>query len=630
MSTLDVRIEQVSGRISLLVFANLMSGWRRIGDNFGFYGFAHKEYQGSDLVTVRIWLSEHPPQLHRTEDGLPLDLQSMGSSPSKALSFRLFHGLLSLGTSMSTVINSRLSTGEPGICEDAIPVAHYGSVDYWLKFYAVLNEEPSGTRDWIEYGLSADKGEISRTHQIHEVPTSYIEERLKDLSFTVEGLEGRVGALEADLWGDRAKQAGDLEKVAKELGERWSQQFQEQAEAAVASLREELEDSGRVVEETKQQLAGLVEAKLASLGQATRDEYAQQLAQAFREQAQEMQAAADAEVKSIKRAAEEAVARLRGAEQQKESSSLARAGAVEERLTQVSLAVEALEGRMGTLAEEFRGRIEDSLQAFQGKGVRQAEDLEKIAQELRERWSQQFQEQAEAAAARLREELNKSGRVVEEHTGQLSRLAEAKLASLSQVVANAVADFEAEQRSLKSQYETSRREFENHLARRWTKLPPTSSEHGNRLWRRGKVAISGLAVVIFLIIIVTTSGIYLLTPPPVKLQLKAEVPSDFVEQDPTWDATRRVLEEKVAGAYWQVAVLRLQETYPFGSELPADPPDAFQVDKELAPTGGAEALAETRDLYWEKLRVAWAQRENWVESHEENTSWTSRLRHLWR
>ena len=178
-----------------------------------------------------------------------------------------------------------------------------------------------------------------------------------------------------------------MEKIARDLGGRWCQQFQEQAEAALEKLREELKNSGRVVEESKRQLASLAEAKLASLSQVTREEYGPQLAQAFREQAQVMHAAADEEVKSIKQAAEQAIAQLQVAEQKRETSFRAGAGTAEERLTGVSLAVEALEGRVGALVEDFQGRMEGSLQAFQGKGARQAEDLEKIAQDLGGRWS---------------------------------------------------------------------------------------------------------------------------------------------------------------------------------------------------------------------------------------------------
>ena len=309
--------------------------------------------------------------------------------------------------------------------------------------HAAADEEVKSIKQAAEQAIAQLQVAEQKRETSFRAGAGAAEERLTGVSLAVEALEGRVGALVEDFQGRMegslqafqgkgARQAEDLEKIAQDLGGRWCQQFQEQAEAALEKLREELKNSGRVVEESKRQLASLAEAKLASLSQATREEYGPQLAQAFREQAQVMHAAADEEVKSIKQAAEQAIAQLQVAEQKRETSFMAGAGTAEERLTGVSLAVEALEGRVGALVEDFQGRMEGSLQAFQGKGARQAEDLEKIAQDLGGRWCQQFQEQAAAALEKLREELKNSGRVVEESKQQLASLAEAKLASLSQ------------------------------------------------------------------------------------------------------------------------------------------------------------------------------------------------------
>jgi len=464
------------------------------------------------------------------------------------------------------------------------------------------------------------------------------EERLTGASLAVEGLEGRVGALVEEFQGriegtlkafegKSARQAEDLGKIAQDLEGRWSQQFQEQADAAVERLREELKNSGRVVEESKQQLAGLGEAKLASLSQAVREEYGQQLAQAFREHAQVMDKAADMEVKSIKLAAQQAMAQLQVVEQERETSFMARAGAAEERLTGASLAVEGLQGRVGALVEEFQERIEDTLKAFEGKGARQAEDLDKIAQDLGRRWSQQFQEQADAAVKRLREELKNSGRVVEESKQQLASLAKARLAALSHIADNAAANLEAEQKRLKNQYETSRRQLEGLLEMGWTKPPSLFLQRADHPKRRAIVAQLALVAGVCLVIIVALLGVYFSRVTVMHLQ--PEIPAGFIEQNPSWSAKRRAREEEVAQAYWRIAVVGLQERYPFGSELPAEPPTAFQVDKKYAATGGAKAFSETRARYWENLRISWAQRESWVERREWNTQWAARLRHIW-
>jgi uncharacterized protein YcaQ len=464
------------------------------------------------------------------------------------------------------------------------------------------------------------------------------EERLTGVSLAVEAMEGRVGTLVEDfqrriegtiqaLQVKGARQAEDLEKIAQGLEGRWSQQFQEQAGAAVKRLREELKDSGRVVEESKQQLASLAEEKLAALGQATREEYGQQLAQAFREHAQVMHQAKDVEVESIKLAAEQAIAQLQAAEQERETGFMARAGAAEERLAGVSLAVEATEGRVGTLVEDFQRRIEGTIQALQGKGARQAEDLEKVAQDLGGRWSQQFQEQADAAVKKLREELKDSGRVVEESKQQLASLAKARLAALSRIADNAAAGLEAEQRRLKNQYETSRRELEDLSGRGWTKPPSLSLQRENRPKWRGTVAHLALVAGICLMVVVPLLGVYLSRG--TVLQLQPEAPAEFIEQSPNWSAKRRAREEEVAQAYWRIAVVGLQERYPFGSKLPVEPPSEFQIEKKYVTMGGAKAFSETRARYWENLRRSWVQREFWVERHEWNTQWAARLLHIW-
>ena len=113
------------------------------------------------------------------------------------------------------------------------------------------------------------------------------------------------------------------------------------------------------------------------------------------------------------------------------------------------------------------------------------------------------------------------------------------------------------------------------------------------------------------------------------MQLQPEAPAEFIEQSPNWNAKRRAREEEMAQAYWRIAVVSLQGRYPFGSELPAEPPTEFQVEKKYAAIGGAKAFSEARARYWENLRRNWVQRESWVERREWNTQWAARLWHIW-
>lgn len=279
MSPLEVRFEDISGRMSLIVTANLAEGWRRLGNNFGFYAFAHEKFQENEQVSVRVWVIENPSQSYRAQDGFPLDLQSMGSSASRALAFRLFNGRLSLGTAVSTVLNCRQGNGHPGFYKEAVLIAQHRGVAYWLRFYAAINDENPEMPEWTEQDFALnDEGALPALGQLLELPISNVEERLARVTSALNALEERVAVLakdiqarlEGSLQGSAevgSNSAEDIKKAAEELGPRLSQQVEKQAEAAMEKLRQELNNTVRAVEEGQRQLASLVEAKQASLNQ---------------------------------------------------------------------------------------------------------------------------------------------------------------------------------------------------------------------------------------------------------------------------------------------------------------------------------------------------------------------------
>lgn len=69
----------------------------------------------------------------------------------------------------------------------------------------------------------------------------------------------------------------------------------------------------------------------------------------------------------------------------------------------------------------------------------------------------------------------------------------------------------------------------------------------------------------------------------------------------------------MARACWDYAIGSVQKVYPFGRQLPKDPPPRLR-----SLTGKASAISV---LCWPRLRVAWTQRESWVEVYEWNTGW---------
>ncbi len=483
------------------------------------------------------------------------------------------------------------------------------------------------------------------------------EERLTGVTSAIEALKGRVGQLTEELEGHHAAKKEDLEGIAQQLGARWSQQFQEQAAAAVEALRtrmtalaeefqatqtrkaadlervsgdleatcsqriqeqakeavqrlrEEAESSGQIVEETKKHLASLAQSSLAAAGQVNPSESSPLLAQALQEQVQQIQAAADAQVNAIRQAAQDAITEAQVAGRQREEDFLARTGVAEERLKAVSLAVESL------------------TESVHAGGGLQAADLDNVAQELGNRMTLQFEKQTELAVEKVRAEVRNAGRAVEELARQLSGLAETKRATLNQVATNAAAGFEAQQRKLKMQFETARKDLEDLVARRMARMSVGAIHSADPSDRKSLIVKLAVGAGLFLIMVASLLAVSLSTH--TVMQLRNDAPTEFADDNPTWNAKRRDREHEVAQAYWRAAAAALQAKYPFGSDLPADPPDEFRVDGTYDPPGGAKALADLRLHYWDSVRQAWHQRSFWVEAQEPDTTWSARFHNTW-
>jgi len=345
-----------------------------------------------------------------------------------------------------------------------------------------------------------------------------------------------------------------LEKLAQELGGRWSEQLQKQAEATIEKLKEEAVNAGRVAEESQRQLASMFEAKLECLNQAVTNATASLTAQ----QTERAEAS------------------------QRQLTSLA-----ETKLEDLNLAL---------------------TNATAGLAAQQKE------------WAEENQRRLTSLAEAQQKEW------AEESQRQLNSAVKAKVESLSQFAVNITSSVQAEHKQLQSQYETSRREFESLVSRRPSTAYSLTSQRGKRPQRRGTVAKLAMATGVFLAIALVVMAFYLWIVPV--MQLQAQPPAEFIEESPNWGAARRAREEELAEAYWQAAIQNLQRKYPFGSELPSEPPSEFDAAKQYLPGGGAKALSETRDHYWQKLRKVWVQRECWVETSEWDAQWSSRFKHL--
>jgi flagellar biosynthesis chaperone FliJ len=570
MSPLEVRFEEVSGKASIIVTANLAEGWRPLGEQFGFYGFAHEKYLENGLITVRVWVTERAAQTARAQDSFPLDLQSMGSSPSRALAFRLFNGRLSLGAALSTVINSRRSDGKPGHYREAVLVAQYAGVSYWLRFYAALNDEHPEMPEWTELDSPLAEDEtLPRVSEVPELSASILEDRLSSVSRALDSLEERATALAREFPaqpfrgpaaspGNGEPTGEGPERTVANLREQWSKEFEKQSEAALEKLREEITNSGRGFEEIREQLASMSEAKLASLNQVA------------------------------------------------------------------ASVVAGLEAASEKLREEIRHServFDDNRQQLASLAETKMASLNQVAADALAGLG--------AAAEKLREEIRHSGRAFEENKQQLATLAEAKVALLNQVASNAVANVEAGQGRVRSPYGTFRDETTQLFSQPSAKHPPAFDRHQVFPKWRGVAAMLTVAAGLLLVVSFLPLRTQRSFPPPADMRLQVEPPPDFVDDSPYWSAKRRAKEEETAQAYWRVAVLKLQREYPFGSQLPVDPPLDFQADNQPVPMRLSGPMAETRAHYWDKLRACWGQTQFWVKSQVKDETWAARLRRIW-
>lgn len=105
---------------------------------------------------------------------------------------------------------------------------------------------------------------------------------------------------------------------------------------------------------------------------------------------------------------------------------------------------------------------------------------------------------------------------------------------------------------------------------------------------------------------------------PVK-RLRAEPPPSFYNYSLTWSKEQRQQERRLALAYWQVAVQRIQTRYSPQRALPPEPPPSFRIGN--AASNQQKDMIASRIHYWFKLREVWRQRDAWRVSYEWNTGW---------
>ena len=104
-----------------------------------------------------------------------------------------------------------------------------------------------------------------------------------------------------------------------------------------------------------------------------------------------------------------------------------------------------------------------------------------------------------------------------------------------------------------------------------------------------------------------------------KYHLRTEMPQAFFAEDT--HAQKPSLEEKIAWAYWESAVMDVQWKYPYSHPLPTDPPAEFRVDASAL--GSKASDAATRELYWRQLHRVWYEPDTWQKDYGWDFGWIS-------
>ncbi|SRR6266496_1430750 len=106
-----------------------------------------------------------------------------------------------------------------------------------------------------------------------------------------------------------------------------------------------------------------------------------------------------------------------------------------------------------------------------------------------------------------------------------------------------------------------------------------------------------------------------------KYHLRNDMPPGFFKPTTASEDTKHSLEQRVAWAYWESAVMDVQWKYTRGRPLPPEPAREFHVNAEAL--GPAASDPGTRQLYWHRLQEVWFQPDTWTSSYEWDWGWAS-------
>lgn len=454
------------------------------------------------------------------------------------------------------------------------------------------------------------------------------------ISRSAELAVGKIGAAQKTLQTQAELSLSDHQRqLAAEAAESLDG-VQRKLDGHIDAFRGRLDEHG--AEEREKLLAALKEAGAAAVEKArgnlaqiekSSSEVLRDAARMAAEKAvlTAAQQAAEQAREAVSRAASEAVARL-GAER-KALESQAGASIKEHQKHLATEAAASAENARRAMDEQialFEQRLEAAAATLEKRILASSEkDFPRVAAELASAASADIDKKAGHAAKQAEEKIMASGAAAMERAGrEVHAEAENTFRAMRESAIEQARN--QMQQIFKESATSSRANFDSELEQSVRKHKKTAQAQLEEAARAGIERLRTMApqpapapspgasrgaqmLLILVALIPTVLFIYLAAKPV--MRLKPNAPADFVEASPDLAAAHTETAQKLAQAYWDWAAVHLAPDYPFGSQLPDQPPALFDAEGPGFPTGVDADVARAR--YWQKLRQLWANPQSW-------------------
>lgn len=411
----------------------------------------------------------------------------------------------------------------------------------------------------------------------------------------------------------------DLPTAAAALLESSEARLEKQTGEARERLLEELRQQGTaVLNEARAQFEAFEKSSVAILGQNTQAAAEKAVGEAVRQVDERVRA-------SIQRCGEDTVSRIEGEQKKLEAQAALSLAEHQKQLLQLSSqGVEGIQRQLESHVESFRNQLQSNLKQFEQKAIDQAAaDFPRAAASIVESASASLQQKVAEAASSVQETLRQSATEVGAEAGR--RFVDETTGSLRSLRENAVEQARTQLQALAKDVAGAHRkefesEFEGSLRKQRKQIQQRMDEAAREALAWLQQASAGLApgpapksspgsrwALVAVALIPTLLFFYLMSRP--LMRLKTEPPADFLNAYPEWTSQHQDVAQKLGEAYWDWAALHLTQSYPYGAELPQQPPVSFEVEGQGFPSGVDADVVRMR--YWDKLRALWKDPKAW-------------------